>query len=204
MAEETTATTTETEAAEQPKNEPAPKQNAENELSTEAIDKYVDQKVKQATEKYAKEKAALEKKITAMEKANKTESELQELERKKKETEFAEREKALLDKEHKMYALEQVKELGLDKGGITALELADFITADSEEEMANRAKRFGTLVKGLVEAEVKETFKTHGRYPNVSDSGKGGDKPSKTLAETLGEQAAARNKAAQDVLKYYK
>lgn len=173
-------------------------------MSTEALERYISERVAKATEAFNKEKSGLEKIIAQMKKEKMTDEQIREQERKDREKEIADREKAIKAKENKLFALEQIKTLGLDKGGVAALELADLVIADTDEEMTKRAKTLDTLVKALVKEQVDKTFKTNGRNPSGGDGGADKEKPENSLAKKLGEQAAERNKQAKTVLDYYK
>ena len=173
-------------------------------MSTEAIERYVSERVEKATAAFNKEKSGLEKIIAQMKKEKMTDDQIREQERKDHEKEIAEREKAIKAKENKLFALEQIKTLGLDKGGVAALELADLIIADTDEEMTKRAKTLDSLVKALVKEQVDETFKKHGRNPSGGEAGAGNAQPENSLAKKLGEQAAKRNELSKKVLDYYK
>ena len=173
-------------------------------MSTEALDKYINERVVQATAALNKEKSSLQKALDKANRENKSAEEIRDIENQRRENELAEREREIKARENKIFAMEQIKKVGLDKGGIEALELADLVVADSEEDMTARVNTLSKLVKALVKSEVDETFKLHGRNPGSGDSGAGKEKPENTLAKKLGEQAAERNKRAQSVLDFYK
>lgn len=180
------------------------KQAPNTPLSTEALDKYINERVARATEALNREKSNLQKALDKANKANKSADEVRELENQRRENELAEREREIKARENKIFAMEQIKKAGLDKGGVAALELADIIVADTEDEMIGRVNSLSNLVKALVKSEVDETFKKHGRNPGSGDGGAGKGKPENALAKKLGEQTAARNKQARTVLDYYK
>lgn len=174
------------------------------EMSNEALDKYIGEKVAKKTATLKDENVALKKAIEQMKKEKMTDDQIKEHERKEYEKELAEREKAIKARENKSFALEQINELGLGKGGVAALELADLIIADTDEEMTKRAKTLDSLVKALVKEQVDETFKKHGRNPSGGEAGAGNAQPENSLAKKLGEQAAKRNELSKKVLDYYK
>lgn len=129
------------------------------------LEKIIQRAVDRATNKLGNENKKLRQQLEALKKSKLTEEEAAELERKEREADLEEREKALKDEKNRWYALRAIKAAGLDDGGDNALALVDFVLGSTEEDIDNRVKSFGALVKKLVKAEVDKTFKQHGRDP---------------------------------------
>ena len=100
-----------------------------------------------------------------------------------KEEEIAQRERALAEKENRLYAIRAIKEAGLDDGGETSLDLIDFVMAEDTEAIDAKIKAFDKLVKAFVKAEVDKTFKEHGRTPEKGIGG--GAKTNPYAKETM-------------------
>ena len=147
--------------------EPAPApQDGEEESATEMdIEKIIQTAVDRATNKLGNENKKLRQQIETIKKTQLTEAQAAELERKQREDDLAEREKALQDEKNRWYAIKAIKAAGLDDGSDKALELVDFVIAGEEAEIDARVKAFGGLVKKFVKDEVDKTFKQNGRTP---------------------------------------
>ena len=129
------------------------------------LEKIIQRAVDRATNKLGNENKKLRQQLETLKKNKLTEDEAAELERQVREADLEEREKALQDEKNRWYALRAIKAAGLDDGGDNALALVDFVLGSTEEDIDNRVKSFGALVKKLVKAEVDKTFKQHGRDP---------------------------------------
>lgn len=129
------------------------------------LEKIIQRAVDRATNKLGNENKKLRQQLETLKKNKLTEEEAAELERQEREADLEEREKALQEEKRRWYALGKIKAEGLDDGGNNAMELVDFVLGSTEEDIDNRVKSFGALVKKLVKAEVDKTFKQHGRDP---------------------------------------
>lgn len=146
--------------------EPAPETEPEPEPAPEDdIDKKIQRAVDRATNKLGNENKKLRQQLDALKKAKLTDEEAADLERQEREDALAERERALQEKENRLYAIKAIKAAGLDDGSDRALELVDFVLGGTEADIDLRVKAFGGLVKKFVKAEVDKTFKQNGRNP---------------------------------------
>lgn len=176
----------------------------DNKQSTADIDKLVQARADKLAAEQGKKIASLQKELDKLRKAGMDAEELKKLEMADKEAELAEREKMLMDRENRLTAIKEIKAAGLDDGSDKALELVDFVMADSEDAIKNKVKVFGELVKRFVAAEVDKTFKQHGRQPNGSGTGTEDKKDKGSgVAEKIGAANAARMKQSRAALDYY-
>lgn len=209
MAE--TATTpvtpaTETPAAEQQTNTPAPAQATDNQPSDSnaKLEALIQSAVDRATNKLGNENKKLRGEIETLRKANMDADEIKQFELSQKEKEIADREKALTEKENRLIAIKAIKEAGLDDGSDASLAIVDFVMADDEKGIKDRVKAFDALVKRIVKAQVDGVFKVNGRTPGVgSDSAANAGGQNDNLAARMGRSTANNNKAAQSVLDHY-
>ena len=70
-----------------------------------------------------------------------------------------------------MFALKQIKKIGLDSGDETAISIVDLVMGDDEETIIENVGTLKKLVDTLVAHEVDKAFKSGGRTPA---KGKGG------------------------------
>nr|DAT66150.1 MAG TPA: capsid scaffolding protein [Caudoviricetes sp.] len=217
MAEETTtvtaaaeqgATGTEQSAPNNAANTGNPAENAEpqgNAPDETSIAELVQRAVDRATNKLGNDNKKLRQQLEDLKKSKLTADEAAELERQEREDALDEREKALKDKENRMYAIKAIKEAGLDDGSAASLDLVEFVLADDEDGINTRVKTFGALVQRFVKAAVDKTFKANGRTPGVGNAASADDKddtPS-SLAVQLGKNAAKANESFKTTLDYY-
>lgn len=151
------------------KEEPATQQTSspeEDELE-QRLERLVQAKVDKITSKLGKEKAELQKKYDQLKKEKLTADEIKKEELSDKEEEIEKRERAILEKENRLYAIKAIKSAGLDDGSDKALELVEFVLNDDTDVIDSRVKAFGELVKKFAKAEVDKTFKDNGRNPNA-------------------------------------
>lgn len=142
--------------------DPEPNTNPEPDF-----EKMIQSAVDRATNKLGNENKKLRQQLEAIKKQKLTDDELAELDRKEREAELDEREKALQDEKNRWYAIKAIKKAGLDDGSDNALELVDFVMGTDEAAIGTKIKAFGALVKKLVKAEVDKTFKQNGRNPEM-------------------------------------
>lgn len=149
-----------------PKNEEE-KENSDSDEDKENadIEKIIQRAVDRATNKLGNEKKKLQGQLDKLKKEKLSDEELKQLELAEKEQLIAEREKALQDKENRLYAVKALKKAGLDDGGEDSLELIDFILGEDESDIDNKVKAFKALIDRKVKNEVEKTFKEKGREP---------------------------------------
>ena len=193
-AAETAATNATQEAAQQDTNAP---------LTTEAIEKLVQSRVDKITADLGKKNSALQKEIDKMKREKLSEDEIKKLEFADKEKALTEKEQALLERENRLYAIKEIKEIGLDDGSQNSLDLVDFVMAKDEETIKERVKAFKSLVDRFVTAKVDQTFKANGRVPNGAKNGGGAEQQETNIAAILGKRSAEAEKNSNEILKHY-
>ena len=151
-----------------PKNDP---------IDLDKLDKIVQSRVDKALAIERKEKAELKRKLDNLQKAKRTDDELKQIELEEKLKTIADREKAITDKENRLYAVKVIKEAGLDDGSDTSLALVDFVIGEDETEINTKVKAFKELFDKAVTAEVNKRFKENGYTPKKGSELNGGVNP---------------------------
>ena len=151
-------------------------------VDQEVLNKLIQSGIDTAMAKERRENAALKKNFDALKKAKLTVEEQAEIERKEREGELLEREKALVEKENKLYAIKAIKEAGLDDGGDSALQIADFLTGADEATTDKNVKAYKAVFDAAVKAATDKIYKENGRDPG---KGSGGGEPNPFAKETL-------------------
>lgn len=211
MAETVTTPATETAAAPQPEQQQTPaapatpatdhQQPAENGSKLETL---IQSAVDRATNKLGNENKKLRGEIETLKKAKLSDDELKQLEMQEKEKEIADRERALTEKENRLFAIKAIKEAGLDDGSDASLAIVDFVMADNEEGIKERVKAFDALVKGIVKSQVDAVFKANGRTPGVgTDTAAAAGGQNDSIAVRMGKHAAATNQKSRSILDKY-
>lgn len=135
------------------------------------IDKLIEKAVDRATNKLGNENKALRKKLEKLKKTKLSAEEIAEEERREKETALAEREAAVKAAENRMFALKQIKKIGLDSGDETAIQIVDLVMGEDEDAISENVSALKKLVDSLVAVEVDKAFKSTGRVPGKGKSG---------------------------------
>lgn len=135
------------------------------------IDKLIEKAVDRATNKLGNENKALREKLEKLKKTKLSAEEIAEEERREKETALAEREAAVKAAENRMFALKQIKKIGLDSGDETAIQIVDLVMGEDEDAISENVSALKKLVDSLVAAEVDKAFKSTGRVPSKGKSG---------------------------------
>lgn len=175
----------------EPTPDPDPKPDPEptpEPFDLEKLDKIVQSRLDKAMAQERKEKAELKRKLDNLQKAKLTDDELKQIELDEKVKEIAEREKAIADKENRLFAVKAIKEAGLDDGSDTSLSLVDFVMGEDETEIKTKVKAFKDLFDKAVAAEVNKRFKEGGYTPAKGGSLNNGVNPYKTEQYNLTEQ----------------
>ena len=154
--------------------------------------------------KYGHELKELKKQLEKEKKNGMTAAELADYEKTQRERELAEREKMILDRENRYFALQEVTALGYTLGTEQTEALVSLVMAQDQRTIRKNTATLKTLVDGLVKAEVDKTFRRYGTTPNGAKNGAdGGDDDKTKIASALGKAAANRKKNAQSVLNHY-
>lgn len=135
------------------------------------IDKLIEKAVDRATNKLSNENKALREKLEKLKKTKLSAEEIAEEERREKETALAEREAAVKAAENRMFALKQIKKIGLDSGDETAIQIVDLVMGEDEDAISENVSALKKLVDSLVAVEVDKAFKSTGRVPGKGKSG---------------------------------
>lgn len=146
-----------------PDPEPQPEQDDIDRLIKKAVDR--------ATNKLGNENKALREKLEKLKKTKLSAEEIAEEERREKETALAEREAAVKAAENRMFALKQIKKIGLDSGDETAIQIVDLVMGEDEDAISENVSALKKLVDSLVAVEVDKAFKSTGRVPGKGKSG---------------------------------
>ena len=208
MAEEVTTTTTATGAtatentAGEDNAQATQESAAQDALSTEAIEKYIQSQVDRQMAEERKKTAALQKELEKAKKERMTAEEVQKYDNEKRERELTERDAAITERENRLFAIEVMKEVGLDDGSKQTLELVDFVMAKDKDAIKERVKAFKSLVDRFVSARVDETFKANGRQPK-GGSTSGTETKDTSFAAELGRKKAEAAQKSNDILKHY-
>lgn len=179
------------------------KQSENPALNTEAIEKLIQSRVDKSNAELGKKIAALQKENEKLKKDSMTAEEVKQFEISEREKTLAAKEKDLLDRENRLFAIKAIKEIGLDDGSERSLSLVDFVMADEQDKITERVKAFNELVQGFVSAKVDEKFKAIGRTPNGAAAQNTETKKETSIAETLGKRRAEQAKKSNDVLNMY-
>lgn len=178
-------------------------------IDLEKLDKIVQSRLDKAMAAERKEKAELKRKLENLQKAKLTDDELKQIELDEKLKTIADREKAIADKENRLYAVKAIKEAGLDDGSDTSLALVDFVMGEDETEINTKVKAFKELFDKAVTAEVDKRFKESGYTPKKGNTLNGGVNPytkeqfnltKQMEIESTNPELAAQLKAAAGVI----
>lgn len=208
MAEEmttnaTAATATESTTGEKnAENTQETKAQEGNNLSTEAIEKYIQSQVDKQMAEERKKTANLQKELEKAKKEKMTAEEVKKYDDEKRERELTERDAKLTERENRLFAIEAIKEIGLDDGSKQSLDLVDFVMASDRDTITDRVKAFKSLVDRFVTAKVDQTFKANGRNPSGGNNN-GTETKDTNIAEKLGKKAAEAAQKSNDILKHY-
>lgn len=166
------------------------------------IDKLVQAKVDKLMAEERKKSTSLSKELEKMKRDKMTAAELKKYDDEKRDKELAERERIIVEKENRYYAITALKKAGLDDGSEVALELAELVTGVDNEQTDTRIATLNKLITKMVDSKVNERFKSFGRTPGDSSTNSGNGKD-KSLAEKLGKQKAEQDKKSREILDYY-
>lgn len=171
--------------------------------TSDSLEKLIQSRVDRSMADFGKKLAMLQKENEKLKKANLSAEELKQAELSEREATLAQKEKDLLDKEHRLYAIRAIKEIGLDDGSENALALVDFVMGEDEAAIDEKVKAFHKLVNQFVSARVDEKFKAIGRIPNGGAPAADADERDNSVAEMLGKRQAEKARKSNEVLQQY-
>lgn len=175
---------TEPEQTPEPGNDPA----STPEPEPEDIEKIISRAVDRATNKLGNDNKKLREQLEKLKRKKLSDDELTELERKEQEDALAERENAVKKAENRLFALSQIKKIGLDSGDETAISVVDLVLGEDEDEICTNVATLKKLVDTLVANEVDKAFKSSARAPQKGKSGGGQNNPFAKETYNLTEQ----------------
>lgn len=178
---------------------------AQTESPTAAdIEKMIQRAVDRATNKLGNDNKNLRSELEKERRKNLSDKEIKDLELQEKEKQIADRERALTEKENRLFAIKAIKEAGLDDGSDASLAIVDFVIGEDEETTTERVKTFSALIERIVKVRVDGVFKANGRTPGVgSETAANAGGQNDSLAVRMARNTASANKAAQTVLDHY-
>ena len=177
------------------------KNEQEAEKSNNDMDRLLQARLDKAMAEERKKTSLLQKELDKIKQEKMTAEELKKYDDEKKDKELAERERTILEKENRYYAIMALKKSGLDDGSEIALDLANIVMGSNNEETDSKIKTLSEVINKMVDNKVNERFKSFGRVPNNSNVSI--EDTNNTLAESLGKTKAEQNKRSNDILKYY-
>lgn len=145
--------------------------------NTELMERLIQAKIDKYLAKERKEKVELRKQLDDLKKLKLNEDELRQLELEEKEKTIADREKAILEKENRLYAVKAIKEAGLDDGSETSFDLVDFVLGEDTAKIDAKIKTFKALFDKAVKTAVEGRFKANGSTPAKGSNLNMGDNP---------------------------
>ena len=197
---ETTATNT---ATGDNATQEAQKQETGTNLLTDEMKKHIQSEIDKGLAEERKKNANLQKENEKLKKEKMSADELKKYEDEQKDKQLTERENALTERENRLFAIEALKEIGLDDGSKQSLDLVDLVMAGEQDAITERVKALKAVVDRLVTAEVDKTIAANGRVPHGANIGNGGETKDNNIAVELGKQTAKSNAQSNEVLKHY-
>lgn len=180
-----------------------PAENQDNKsLLTDEVKKHIQSEIDKGLAEERKKSASLLKENEKLKKEKMSADELKKYEDEKREKEMADRENAITERENKLFAIEALKEIGLDDGSKQSLELVNLVMATEQDAITENVKALKAVVDRLVTAEVEKTIKANGRVPHGANVG-GGETKDNNIAVELGKQSAKTAEQSNEVLKHY-
>lgn len=144
-----------------------------NESNDNDVEKLAKKMADKATAKLGKENARLKSELEKLKKQKLSAEELKAIEDSEKETALAEREKNIILAENKLFAVSELKEIGLDDGSKSSLDLISLVIDEDREAIKANIKAVDAIIKAKVKAEVDKVYKDNSHTPGKA-SGNGG------------------------------
>lgn len=170
---------------------------------TDEMKKHIQSEIDKGLAEERKKSASLQKENEKLKKEKMSADELKKYEDEKREKEMADRESAITERENKLFAIEALKEIGLDDGTKQSLELVNLVMATDQDAITENVKALKAVVDRLVTAEVDKTIKANGRVPHGANVSGGGETKDNNIAVELGKQSAKMAEKSNEVLKHY-
>ena len=171
----------------------------------ENIQALIQSAVDRATNKLGNENKSLRQQLEAMRKEHLTADQTKALELEEQKRLLDERDKAIKEKELRLFTIQAIKDAGLDDGGDTSDLVSVLLGADEESITAN-ARSFKALLDKSVESQVKQRFQQSGRdmkKGGSTDTEESDDGGQEDVAVRLAKATAANNKATQSIISQY-
>lgn len=143
----------------------ADNKNKGSQLSDEEFEKLIQAKIDKYMADEKKKNAALSKELETLKREKLTDEEIKQDNDARRDKELAERERNVLLAENKLYAIEVLKETGLDDGSKSAMDLINIVLDEDRDVIKSNIKALDTVVKARVKAEVEKVFKNNSRTP---------------------------------------
>lgn len=122
------------------------------------------------------------------------------LELTQRETEIANREAALRDRENRLHAVQSLESAGLCGGGITTADLMPFVMDSTSAGIDSKVKALSALLEKRAKAETERIYQGAGRQPHqVHNEDSGGGNP----ASLFGKERAAEQARAKAIREKY-
>lgn len=148
----------------------------------------------------AAEYDALQKELDTLRKEKLTQDELNRLELTKRETDVANREAVIRDKENRLHAVQALEQAQLVGNGITTADLIPFVMESTAQGIDDKVKSLQALLDKRAKAETERIYQGAGRKPSqIRDEGTGGS----NTASLFGAHRAAEQAKAKEIREKY-
>lgn len=148
----------------------------------------------------ATEYNALKEELDKLQKEKLTQEELTRIDLTKRETDVANREAAIRDKENRLHAIDALEQANLVGNGITTADLIPFVMDSTTKAIDDKVKSLQELLEKCMAAQTQRIYQSAGRQPHqVQDTPSG----SSNAPITFGAGRAARQARAQEIRNSY-
>lgn len=146
------------------------------------------------------EYTALQKELETLRREKLTQEELSRLELTKRETEVANREAVIRDKENRLYAISALEQAQLVSNGIATADLIPFVMDSTTQGIDSKVKALSALLDKRAKAETERIYQGAGRQPHqVHNEDAGSGNP----AFLFGKERAAEQAKAKAIREKY-
>lgn len=148
----------------------------------------------------ASEYDAIKQELEQLRKEKLTQEERTRLELTQRETDVANREAVIRDKENRLHAIDALEQAQLVGGGITTADLLPFVSDTTTQGIDDKVKSLKALVDKIATANTQRIYQGAGRQPSqVQDAPSGSQNP----AAAFGADRAQRTSRAQEIRNAY-